>query len=226
MREKVFCGAWFLVSFCGGEFIFWISSAIIEDIKSTQDTRPALIAYYYFDAKDPFKRDVRGLLASLLSQLAGGDSRCWDILDGLYTLCRNGSEQPSDAALAGRLISMLNLLRQSPTFLIIDALDECQNTAGSPSAREEVLNLLKDLVQSSHSNLFICVTCRPEQDIQTVFNPFTSAFQVILHEEGGQRDDIKKFVRSFVHEDKNMRTWGEEDREFVTTTIPERAGGM
>lgn len=228
VQEKVSCGAWFLACFCYRKFIFWISSAIIEDIKSTRDTRLALIAYYYFDSKDAFKRDVRGLLTSLLSQLAGGDNsnRCWEILNGLYTLCRDGTEQPSDAILARCLKNMLELPRQLPIFLIIDALDECPNTAGSPSAREEVLAFLEDLVRSRHSDLFICVTSRPEQDIQTVLNPLRPAFQVSLHEEGGQRDDIKNYVHFFVHEDREMRRWREEDRALVITTLPERAGGM
>ena len=110
---------------------------------------------------------------------------------------------------------------------MIDALDECPNTTGTPSAREEVLDFLDDLVGLRHSNLFICVTSRPEQDIQSVLNPLTSASRrVSLNEEGGQREDIKSYVRSFVHKDRAMRRWREEDRILVITTLIERAGGM
>jgi hypothetical protein len=204
-----------------------ISSSIIEDIKNMREDRPALIAYHYFDFKDVSKRHLHGLLASLLFQLGHDSDRCWNVLYDLYTLCDDGSKQPSDAALAGCLKSMLELPGQLPTFLIVDALDECPNTTGTPSAREEVLDFLEDLVRSSHSNLFICVTSRPEQDIQTVLNPLTSASRrVSLHEEGGQRDDIKTYVDSFVHKDRTMRRWREEDRNLVITTLIERAGGM
>jgi hypothetical protein len=192
-----------------------------------QETRPALIAYHYFDFKDASKRDVRGLLASLLFQLGGDSDRCRDVLYNLYTSCHDGSKQPSDAALAGCLKDMLELPGQLPTFLIVDALDECPNTTGTPSAREEVLDFLEDLVGSGHSNLFICITSRPEQDIQTVLNPLTSASRrVSLHEEGGQREDIRSYVHSFVHKDRAMRRWREEDRNLVITTLIERAGGM
>jgi hypothetical protein len=227
VQEKASCGVWFLTSFCDREFMFWISSAIIEDIKNMREARPALIAYYYFDFKDAFKREVRGLLTSLLFKLGDDSDRCWDVLYKLYTSCRDGSEQPSDAALAGCLKSMLELPGQLPIFLVIDALDECPNTTGTPSAREEVLDFLEDLVRSSHSNLFICVTSRPEQDIQTVFNPLTSASRrVSLHEEGGQMEDIMSYVHSFVHKDRVMRRWREEDKKLVITTLSERAGGM
>ena len=225
--EKTFCGAWFLARFCDIKFIFWISSAIIEDIKHMQESRPALIAFYYFDFKDASKRHVRGLLTSLLFQLSDGSDLCWDVLYNLYTSCKDGSEQPSDVALAGCLKRMLELPGQLPTFITIDALDECPNTTGTPSAREEVLDFLEDLVGSRHSNLFICVTSRPEQDIQSVLNPLTSVSRrVSLHEEGGQREDIKSYVQSFVHKDRAMRRWREEDRNLVITTLIERAGGM
>jgi hypothetical protein len=208
-------------------FIFFISSAIIEDVKNLREARPALIAYHYFDFKDASKRDLRGLLASLLFQLGDDSDCCLEVLYNLYTSCRDGSEQPSDAALAVCLKSMLELPGQLPTFLIVDALDECPNTTGTPSAREEVLDFLEDLVGSNHPNLFICVTSRPEQDIQNVLNPLASATRrVSLHEEGGQRDDIKIYVQSFVHKDRTMRRWREEDRNLVITTLIERAGGM
>ena len=227
VREKAFYGAWFFAFFCDENFIFCISSAIIEDIKNMQTSRPSLIAYYYFDFKDAFKRGVRGLLTSLLIQLADDSARCWDVLYELHTSCRDGREQPSDISLAGCLKSMLELPGQLPTFLIIDALDECPNTAGTPSAREEVLNFLEDFVGSNHSNLFICVTSRPEQDIQTILNPLAPASRCVsLHEEGGQREDIKSYVRSFVHEDRTMRRWREDDRNLVITTLIDRAGGM
>jgi hypothetical protein len=225
--EKAFCGARFLVYFCDWVFIFLISSAIIEDIKNMRQASPALIAYHYFDFKDASKRNVRGLLASLLFQLGDDNDRCWDVLYDLYTSCHEGSEQPSDVALAGCLKSMLELPGQLPTFLIIDALDECPNTTGTPSAREEVLTFLEDLVGSSHSNLFICVSSRPEQDIQSILNPLTSpSHRVSLHEEGGQKEDIISYVRSFVQKDRAMRRWREEDRNLVIATLIERAGGM
>ena len=209
------------------KFIFRISSAVIEDIKNIQGARPALIAFYYFDFKDASKRDVRGLLASLLFQLGDDSDPCCDVLHKLYTSHNYGSKQPSDAALARCLNSMLELPGQLPTFLIIDALDECPNTTGTPSAREEVLDFLEDLVGSSNPNLFICVTSRPKQDILSVLNPLTSAStQVPLHEEDGQREDIKDYVQSFVHKDRAMRRWREEDRKLVISTLVERAGGM
>ena len=204
-----------------------ISSAIIENIKSMRQAGLALIAYYYFDFKDASKRDVHGMMRSLLFQLGDHCDRCWDVLHQLYTRCRNGSEQPSDADLVGCLGSMLELPGQVPVFVILDALDECPNSTGTPSAREMVLDFVESLVTSNYSNLFICITCRPEQDIQTVLNPLTSVGRrVSLHEEHGQREDINRYVRSFVRGDRTMRRWREEDKEVVIDTLSEKADGM
>ena len=204
-----------------------ISSAIIEEIKSVRESRSALIAFYYFDYKDISKRDIRGMLASLLFQLSCSSDTCWDILYRLHAACNDDSEQPSSSSLAKCLEDILKLPGQLPIFIVLDALDECPSTTETPSAREKVLDFVEDLVGSGHSNLFLCITSRPEQDIQTIFNPLTSASRrVSLHEEVGQREDINNYLRSFVQTDRAMRRWKEEDKELVINMLSERAGGM
>jgi len=192
-----------------------------------RDAGSALIGYYYFDYKDSSKRDIRGMLASVLLQLIGDSDRCRDALYQLYSKCRKGSEQPSHADLATCLQNMLKLSGKLPIFIILDALDECPSTAETPSPREKVLDLVEELVGSGHSNLFICITSRPEQDIQTYLNPLTSTSRrVSLHDEIGQREDIRSYLHSFVRTDREMRRWKEEDKELVVNTLSERAGGM
>jgi hypothetical protein len=223
---RVSFGTW-LHDYPDRKFILLLSSAIIEEIKHTRNSRSALVAYYYFDFKDAAKRDVRGLLNSLLLQLVDDSDTCWDLLSQLHKTCRNGSEQPSEAALAQCLNSMLDLSGQIQTYIIIDALDECPNNTGTPSARERVLGFVEDLVQSKHSNLFICITSRPEHDINTALYPLTpQPRRVSLHEESGQMEDIISFVRSFVMNDRTMRRWRAEDKDLVIRVLSERARGM
>jgi len=204
-----------------------ISSAIVEDIrKEIPEARPALIAYYCFNRKDSSKRNVRGLLASLLFQLGYLSERCWDILHRLYVTSHDGSEQRSDADLERCLKSMLELQKNVPIFVIIDALDECPSATRTPSARATVLQFVEGLVRSNTSNLFICATSRPDQDIQNVLNPLTlSRYQISLHDEQGQINDINDYIRSVVDVHRAMRTWPGEDRELVITSLSERADG-
>jgi hypothetical protein len=203
------------------------SSTIIEDIKKLGASSSALVVYYYFDFRDRNKRDVRGLLASVLVQLANDSEKCWTILSQFHTECKYGSEQPSEAALEQCLKRMLELPGQDPIYITVDALDECPNHICTPSAREIVLEFLENLVRANHTNLFICVTSRPEQDIKSILNPLTSQERrVSLHDEKGQKEDISRFVQNFVHTDKKMQRWREEDKKLVIDTLSERAGGM
>ena len=122
---------------------------------------------------------------------------------------------------------MLKVPEELPIYLIIDAIDECPNTSGVPSSRDQVLALVERYIALKLPNLHICVTSRPEADIRASLEPLTSSSNTIsLHDEGGQRKDIVEFVTSVVRTDKNMRRWREEDRELVIGTISERADGM
>jgi hypothetical protein len=200
---------------------------IIKDIKQVRKTTGALIAYYYFDFKDVTKRDLRGLLSSLLMQLGDDSVDFWNVLHQLYTNCHNGSDQPSEAALARCFWEMIELPERPPVYVILDALDECSNTIGSPSPRKRVVAFVKYLVECRRPDLFVCITSRPEQDILAVLNPLTSTSRCVsLHEEGGQMEDINTYIRSFVHSDEAMRRWRAEDKEYVIDTLSERAGGM
>jgi hypothetical protein len=111
---------------------------------------------------------------------------------------------------------MLALEGQGPTYIILDALDECPVTSSIPSPREEVLELVEDLVG---------LHLRPEADIQTVLDRLTER-AVSLHDENGQKEDIAEYVSSSVHSDRRMGRWREEDKEQVIKTLSEKADGM
>jgi hypothetical protein len=130
-------------------------------------------------------------------------------------------------ALIKCLKDIVDLLEQVPIYLIADAFDQCPNITGTPSAREKVLDFIRDLIQSNHPNLFVCPTSRPEEDICAILDPLTtSSNRVSLHEEDGQVQDIGCYVRSFVQTDAAMRRWRAEDKELVINVLSERAGGM
>jgi NACHT domain len=139
--------------------------------------------------------------------------------------CQDGSQQPSKGLLAQYLRTMLALPRQCPIYVIIDALDECRDDTQFPSSRKEVLDFLTDLIGAEHPNLHLCITSRPERDIQSTLNPLAS-HRVSLHEERGQREDINNYIRYSVHDNDPMRKWREEDKELVVTTLSERAHDM
>lgn len=201
------------------------SSAIIQDVMSLRESGEASVAYFYFDFKDDNKQRRRNLLPSLLVQLsARSDPRC-DILARLYSAHDRGIQMPSDRDMTRCLVEMLSLRSHGPTYIVLDAVDECPNTSGIPSPRKEILDLVEELVDLQLSNLHICVTSRPEVDIQVVLQPLAS-YHVSLHDESGQTQAIVNYISYVVHSDDNMQRWREEDRGLVIKTLSENADGM
>jgi len=183
------------------------------------------MAYFYFDSRDIDKQNRRDLLPSLVTQLSDQSHRHCDILNDLYFRHGSGAQKPSEDELIQCLKDMLTLPDQQPVYLIIDALDECPDTSGLPSPREQVLDLLNALVELSSRNLRLCVTSRPEIDIRRALEPLTS-LRVSLHEQSGQKRDIIEYVTSVVQSDIKMRRWRDEDKNVVIETLSERADGM
>ena len=185
----------------------------------------ATMAYYYFDFRDVKKQDCYGLLSSLISQLSAKSDSCLDIISQLYSDHGRGAEKPDIDALKRSITDMLSLPGQGPIYIIVDALDECPNYPGRPSARGEVLGLIEEIVDLKLPNVHLCVASRPEVDIRVVLEPLTS-LKISLHDESGQKGDIIKYIKSVVHSDWSMRRWKEEDKQLVIDTLSDRADGM
>jgi hypothetical protein len=183
------------------------------------------VAYFYFDFRDTKKQSRQDLLHSLLFQLSTQSDHYYDILKQLYSDHDHGSRKPSDDMMVGCLKKMLSIVAQSPTYIIIDALDECPHSPGITSPRERVLDLVKELVELRLSSLHICATSRPEIDIRSVLELLTQN-AVSLHNESGQKEDIIEYVRFVVYSNNGMRSWREEDRDLVIRTLSEKADGM
>jgi hypothetical protein len=202
-----------------------ISSTIIEATEAVKDTESALMAYYYFDFKDSAKQGIRGLLTSLLTQLSSTSGRCSRILSDLYSRHNFGSRQPGDDQLKQCLLKMLLFPEAPTTYIIVDALDECPNTSGVESPREQVLKLVEELLSLRLSNLRLCLTSRPEADIIPILEPLAS-HPVCLHDERGQREAIRDYIESVVHSDRRMKKWRTEDKQLVIDTLVRKADGM
>ena len=203
------------------------SSTIIKDIQVMCDADQASMAYFYFDFRDISKQHWRDLVPSLLTQLSARSGPRCDILSRFYYDHDDGARQPTDDALTLCLKEMLTFPDERPVYLIMDALDECSNISGIPSPRDQVLQLLKELVNLHVPHLHICVTSRPEVDIRDVLFPLSS-HRVSLHDQSGQKKDIEDYVKSVVYSDSEpiMRRWRKEDKDLVIETLSEQADGM
>ena len=200
-----------------------VSSRIIKHIMAVCRAEEASMAYFYFDFKSVNAKHPHDLISSLLYQLSARSPPCRDILSGLYKAHGSGKTLPFDLALVTCLKQMFSLPGRRPIYIVMDALDECPDTdtSGIPSPRTQVLRLVKELIELSLPNLYICVTSRRKDDIRDAFEPMAS-HRVILHKQRGQKEDISEYVRFIVY---NMR-WKKKDKDFVVKTLSERSDGM
>ena len=185
----------------------------------------ATLAFFYFDFRDAAKQDVRSLLSSLLVQLSNRSDNFCAVLSELYSDHDRGSQQPKEAALIKCLKDMLRLPGQGDIYIVVDALDECPNFSGYPTPREEVLRTMQELVELRLPHVHFCIMSRPEVDIGDALKAL-AIYNVSLHEQVGQNQDIFDYIKSVVYSDPKMRRWREEDKELVIKTLTEKAGGM
>jgi hypothetical protein len=204
-----------------------LSSTIIQDIEAMQEAGQASMGYFYSDFQDARKQHRHDLLTSLLYQLSARSIPRCDILSRLHAAHDGGARQPTDQELTKCLKKMLTLPNRPPMYLIIDALDESPDTSGIPSPREEVLQLITELVELPLTDLHICVTSRPQADIRVVLGRLTS-LHMCLHDQSGQRNDIVDYVTSVVYSNSEpiMRGWEKEEKDLVIETLTKRADGM
>jgi len=199
------------------------SSTIIENIHAMKKCGLASLAFFYHDFREDQKRDLRGLLSSVLFQLCDQSDYSYDILSKFYSSCRYAA--PSDDELVRCLEDILKLPSQVPIFLIVDALDECSNTSTIPSHREKALVLVEKLIGLHLPNLRICVTSRPEVDIKVVLGPLTFR-SISLQDERGQMEDIENYIKSVVDKDPSNRRWTPQDKQMVIDVLTRNADGM
>ena len=201
------------------------SSSIIEDIQDMCMAGLAVLAIFYFHFGDTTKQDARNLLSSVLSQLCYQSDVFSEVLSSVYSSHDHGSREPSIDTLLECLKKIIALQGQGPLYIVVDALDECPNSSGLRTQREEVLKILKELIELKLPHLHLCVTSRPEIDIRRVFDPL-NPYNVSLHNQDGQIKDLAEFVKSVIGSDPKMQYWPTMVKELVIDTLAKTGGGM
>ena len=201
------------------------SSSIIKDIQDTCRTGLAILAIFYFHFGDTAKQDARNLLSSVLIQLCSQSDKFSQVLSSIYSSHGNGSREPSIDALLECLKSILALQGQAPLYIVVDALDECPNSPGLQTQRQEVLEVVKELIDLKLPHLHFCVTSRPEIDIRRAFDPL-NPYNVSLHNQDGQIKDLAEYVKSVVGSDPMMQDWPSKVKELVIDTLTKKGGRM
>jgi hypothetical protein len=192
-----------------------LCSTVIQHIVETNRSSPDFqAAWFYFDFE--LKWNVDDMLRSVIAQLCRSMGKLPVQLHQLYRECQRGQ-----TPLTSSLIEILVLLADScsKTYLVLDALDECEPGSGTV----DLLQALKGLVEDSKV-LSLLVTSRKEERIEEVLKPvFGETFNL---EENVVKSDIGLYVRSMLKNDATLKTWDEDTKLEIEQTLVARADGM
>lgn len=140
-----------------------LTSVIVDELtkRFSNDTSTG-IAYIYCNFREQRKQHVDNLLASLLKQLTGSQSSLLESLEKVHNHHKRNRTRPSPEDMRNLLKSAASVY--SRVFIIVDALDECQESQGF---RANFLLELFNFQSQTGANLF--ATSRPIQEIAEKF---------------------------------------------------------
>jgi len=141
-----------------------ITSIVVDDLSARfRDKADNSIAYLYCNFPQQHEQKLEDLLANLLKQLVQGRSSLPDSVKVLYDRHNDKRTRPPVDEISRVLHSVTTLY--SRTFIIIDALDECQVTDG---CRTGFLSEIFNLQAKTGVNVF--ATSRPIAEIMQKFD--------------------------------------------------------
>lgn len=135
-----------------------LTSIVVEELSSRfPNDKSVGIAYLYCNFQRQHEQKVEELLASLLKQLAQGQSSLPQSIKALYDRHQDKRTRPSLDEISRALHLVITIY--SRAFLVIDALDECQV---SHNCRKTFLSQLFSLQANCGTNIFVTSRFIPE----------------------------------------------------------------
>jgi hypothetical protein len=217
------------------------SATIIEYLHSSLSQDTNYIAGYYFNATEDEKRNVARLIRSLLLQLLPTEG---ELSPHVKKLCNNTSQNVSESQLLLALGELID--REEHTYIVIDALDECDASfqSGEDSEVEKLDSFLQWLLQKSR-NLHLLVTSRDGGLASTLEKRLRNMVKdgqkdSLVHEFDLQsvkmkaeiENDIGKLVNSELKRWNGLegrRRWlplNKDQQNLVADSVKEKANGM
>lgn len=194
-----------------------LSSTAIQETLEYCSTRPrAVVAYFYFSFGDVEKQKPEAMLRSAILQLVQSQEISFESLQVSTELDRG---QPTTERLLHLLRRILEALDQ--VFIIIDALDECQD-------RSELLANLETMVGWKSESLRVLCTSRRETDISATMDIICPTGQMVCIESEIVEADIREYVRHRLAEDPKLKRWRSNSgaKTEIESAIMEKVDGM
>ena len=191
------------------------SAAALQNLYEYQAAeKEVVISYFYFDFNDAEKRSASKAVRSLLFQYAQ-QTQDTKPLEQLYRKCEDGRRQPAEGAVQALLREILS--HPQPTFVLLDAVDEC-------AERDDFLDFLQDVIKATPPGLRILATSRREKDIEDCL---CQIVQHVINIESVVVDQgICRYIEGSLITDAKLKKWAQPIRDEIMRSLMEKAGGM
>ena len=194
------------------------SASIVKSIVQSNNTART---YFFFDSRDAQTslQSYDGLLRSITYQLCVQLCVHLDTLPSIlvtaYKNCGSGATLPSQDDV--QEICNFALQHFPEAFLIIDALDEC-NEIG------QVATWLQKLLTVAGGRLHVLITSRDKPAITDHFSRV--AQQQVIHLDGFTNADIKQYINSRMEKSGQLMLWSQEIQKNIRDSLLAGADGM
>ncbi|KAI1075489.1 hypothetical protein F5B20DRAFT_559891 [Whalleya microplaca] len=202
-----------------------LTSTIIDNLE-TRDR--GLLAYYYFSFQRKKLQNIRDFKYALLVQLIKRLSRPHESnpesfhIPQHFTELRNMYYPSRSPKMKDLDKTILDIIGESTrTFIVIDALDECD----TPKLRYDILEFVEWLLKSTTADLYVLVTSRPQDDIELTINQLSVAKKLVAFNPNEVDSDIRSHLEVLM-KDTSYRRWSKDLQEKVINHITERSGGI
>jgi hypothetical protein len=182
------------------------------------NTRDIGYAFIYFDHQEAQSQKPAHYIASLLRQLEQQKQSLTNSVQNIYDELSPKCRRP-DLRTLGNLLSTSANSFKSRTYIVLDALDEC-----TEDCREELFNVLRELLVLPDSQLYIFIATRPHISIDTLTSSLSDNVQTInvVAGEGPQNIDLESFINIKL----SGKLIGNEEKSFISRGIIVKAQGL
>ncbi|EED20611.1 conserved hypothetical protein [Talaromyces stipitatus ATCC 10500] len=188
-------------------------SMVIDELSQENAQKDNTVAYVYIKGEDTALCNSPSRIVSMLIKQV-----CWK-LDKLpvqtlnyYRQCKKDARIPVLNKLVAMFMECVGSL--SRIFVIIDALDECEE-----KSRKPLLDFIRET--SQQSNCKVLVASRRERDIFRAFSPMNPLY---ISRHNSDQKDIAKVVKYRV--EKELGHFRPDTQEYIIQQLVKRSGNI
>lgn len=157
-------------------------------------------------------------------QIARSSLKCWELLRNAYKQ-NTRRDHPLDEDLFKLLEDLLRI--SGPTFIILDALDECRTwESGGTNLQAHLFVFLRKLYDLEIPGLRLLITSRPEAEINDFLEHYKLTISFLtLNDDNRHAEDLRRYISIKLLESKFSR-WELKTREKAEDLFNAKANGM